>query len=554
MNPTDILESIFVWLTGQVMLAALETFQMLMSWWVGDAYTQNLADGKGAGGVLYFLRSHTNWLTALMAFAGFAFAALRAAVQRKGEPFRVAFSNFFELAVIVLMLATVVQLASLAADEYSSWVLAESMPKDGNWAKEWTEELNGVQQAGSLFLFAIFGIFVLISSLIQWGLMLFRSAAMVVLVGLLPLLAASRFSSYGEYAYKRALGWLISWWAYGPIVATGAAAGQQLLQSKYQTDKYAGMALIIGMVFALPAVFSAIMPAVRDDNNSFSPRQVGHFMFGGTAVNVGRRTGIWSGTTDRINERRRSAATAANPQGGLATGGAAPGGGTAGGRRPNGGNPNGGAPNNAPPNGGPPNGRTPNGGPPSGGSPSGNTSNGNTSNGSTPNGGSPSGGPPGGSTSGTGTPGTGTPGAGTPGAGTPGTGRRTPTGAPDSGGALNSTSLSGAVPGGSSGHASGGAPPGGGTGGQRGGAGAAQVDGPSGAETVSSLSSLPIPQSVPPYEREAYESPPKFDSDFQRPSLSAAINQYRHPSGGDAHRPQGGGDVSNMWRGPSGAD
>ncbi|QKW33525.1 hypothetical protein HUT06_05340 [Actinomadura sp. NAK00032] len=525
-----------------IMRGAMEAFQMLMSWWIGGSYNQNFADEKGAGGVLYFLRTHTNWLATLMAFAGFIMAALRAAIQRKGEPFRAAFSNFFELAIIVLMLATVVQLASIAGDKYSTWILTQSAPKDSNWANQWVSEMNAFQATGSMLLFGIFGFFVLISSIIQWGLMLFRSAAMVVLVGLLPVLAASRFTSYGEYAYKRALGWLVSWWAYGPVAATGAAAGQQLMQSDYKADQYAGMAFIVGMVFALPAVFSAIMPAVRDDNNFFSPRQVGHFMFGGTAVNAGKRNGIWSGMTDYINNRR------ANP-GGAAT---APGGRLAGVGATRGGAPGGGATV---------------GGTSGGGTPGGGTSGGRGPVGGTSGGGTTVGGTSGGGTSGGGATGGGTPGGGTPGGGTPGTGRRASPGVAASGATSSPAPSSGAVLGGGTGHVPGSTPPGGlngGANGQRGGAGVGgpQVGGPSGAEPASGgTSGLSLPQSVPPYERDSYESTPKFDSDFQRPSLAAAINEYKHPSGGAI---ASGGDqykqevpslrsALNQVRGPSGA-
>ena len=93
--------------------------------------------------------------------------------------------------------------------------------------------------------------------------------------------------------------------------------------------------------------------------------------------------------------------------------------------------------------------------------------------------------------------------------------------------------------------------------------GGPQVGGPSGAGTASGgTPGLSLPQSVPSYERDSYEPTPKFDSDFQRPSLKAAINQYKHPSGGSI---AGGVDqfkpdtptlrnALNDMRGPSGAD
>jgi hypothetical protein len=291
----DILDEAWAWLVKQLLNWALSTFDTFLTWWIsgsGSAYNVQLTGEKGPGGVLYDLRLYTNWLTAAFAFAGFLVAAFRIAIQRRGAPFREALTQFFELAVIILTLATLVNLANIAGDAYSQWILEHMKPKGDAWKENWQNglQLLGDDQDDVSFVLAFFALAAAISSAIQFVLMLFRSGALIVLVGILPAVAASRFSSYGNAAYRRCIGLLISFIIVKPVIATIDAAALKLMASPdYEADRLFGLALVAGSVFALPATLRAVMPAAAEGNSFFGLRQVGHFAYGGTSVTMRSR-------------------------------------------------------------------------------------------------------------------------------------------------------------------------------------------------------------------------------------------------------------------------
>jgi hypothetical protein len=293
---SDVLDQAWSWFVGKVIEWALGTLRTMLVWWMSDnSYSVRLTGEKG--GVLYSLREHTNYLTVVMAFAGFMIAAIRIAIQRNGEPFRAALSQFFQLAVIVLTLATAVNLANIAGDRYSYWILKDLMPKGDTWIENWKSGISvlGGHETDTSFLLAFFALAATVGTSIQFGLMLFRSGALIVLVGTLPPLAAARFTAYGDHAYRKCLGWLISFILFKPVAATIYAAALKLLSSKSEADRLFGLALIAGAVFALPATMRAIMPAITESHSGFGIRQVGHFVFGSSAVNAGKGVTVLDG-------------------------------------------------------------------------------------------------------------------------------------------------------------------------------------------------------------------------------------------------------------------
>ncbi|MGI5418986.1 G-protein coupled receptor [Actinomadura luteofluorescens] len=385
----DLLNDAWAWLVNKLLDWALSTFQTFLTWWMSDsAYSVQLTGEKG--GVLYMLREYTNWLVAAMAFAGFLVAAFRIAIQRKGEPFRQAMTQFFELAVIILTLATLVNLLNIAGDRYSHWIIEGMGPKDDAWIDNWKNGLDllGGDQGDTSFILAFFALAAALSSAIQFVLMLFRSGALIILVGILPALAAARFSTYGNAAYRQCVGLLVSFVVVKPVIATIDAGALALMASKFEADRLFGLALAAGSVFALPATMRAVMPAATEGLSFFGIRQVGHFTYGGTAMTMrGRAAGFVTGLLSG-----GSSGSAATPVRSNRTGGGGGGGGWGGGGNPGGGS-GGGAPT-PPPNNGP--GGGPGGGP--AGGPGGGQGGGPGGPGGGP-GGSPSG-APGGSTGG----------------------------------------------------------------------------------------------------------------------------------------------------------
>ncbi|MGI5224369.1 hypothetical protein [Actinoallomurus sp. CA-142502] len=285
------------WLTEQVAAASVTFLRYLLAWWI-NVPTPGLSDQKGS--VLVFLRDSTGWLTMVSAIVGLIVAAGRVAIQRKGEAFREAFSQLFVLVIIVFTLAAGINLFSLAGDAYSTWILNEAVhSKPDSWWNNWADGTSNIDFGGTgawlLILFT--GTASIIASLIQFMLMFFRNAGLVLIVAVLPVAAASRFSPYGDNAYRRLLIWLISFELFKPVAATIYAGALRMLMSAYFVDQLMGMFLCIGAVVALPATMRAVDSQVTRANNigdgtGTALRRIGHFVFGSTALNVGKGASI----------------------------------------------------------------------------------------------------------------------------------------------------------------------------------------------------------------------------------------------------------------------
>jgi hypothetical protein len=123
--------------------------------------------------------------------------------------------------------------------------------------------------------------------------MMFRNGAMVALLGVLPVVAAARFSTYGNNAYRRSIGWVISFALYKPVGATVYAAGLEMATSGNASENFMGLFLLGGAVIVLPAIMRVIVPAVTESNSvgegvGSTLRKTAHLVYGSTAVNIGR--------------------------------------------------------------------------------------------------------------------------------------------------------------------------------------------------------------------------------------------------------------------------
>ncbi|GAA2427078.1 hypothetical protein GCM10010191_44800 [Actinomadura vinacea] len=281
------------WFMGELTKSAVQMLQMLMTFWL-DIPTLPLSDRPG--GTLTFLRERTGWLTAFTALIGLLVAAGRVAIQRKGEPFRAAFQDLVNLVVIVFALAAGVNLLNSAGDAYSTWILKSAEPGEGNWAIALSRgfRLLGTasnQQGIEWMILGGLMLTSLISSMIQFALMMFRNAIIVVLVGVAPLLAAARFTSHGNQAYKKALAWTFAFSFYKPIAATIYAGAFHMLRSESFVDSMMALFLISGAVFALPATMRVFVPWITEVNSvghsvAGNARTAGHLVVGSTAANV----------------------------------------------------------------------------------------------------------------------------------------------------------------------------------------------------------------------------------------------------------------------------
>ncbi|MFC5750713.1 hypothetical protein ACFPZN_34270 [Actinomadura rugatobispora] len=299
MGVDDILDDSLGWGIETLVLMALQLFQTVLEWSVSEVTAPRMSGENG--GVLFFVRYYAaNWLVAFMVPIGLAIASINVFITRKGAPFRKAFFNFSELALNVLLLGVVVFLVTRATQSYSAWILdlgQRGRSGGRDWMDGWDAGLDGLGGGDADIAYsALLGIFALAAVpalAVQFCVMLFYAGFLPFLVALQPALAAARFSEFGEQAYRRSKNAIIVIILAKPYLITLDAAAVYQLTSDYEPDHLFGLALLIGGVFYAPRLISFVLP----DSGGFGAptiRTLGHMVFGGTAVNIGKGASIFN--------------------------------------------------------------------------------------------------------------------------------------------------------------------------------------------------------------------------------------------------------------------
>src|SRR5664280_1581149 len=112
---------------------------------------------------------------------------------------------------------------------------------------------------GLVFLLAFFG---MVASLVQVGIMLVRGAILAVLVGILPVAAASAITETGYEWFKKLAGWIGSFTVYKLVAAVVYAAAFTIIGDATDlAGVVSGFSLMIVSILALPALLRLLPPA-----------------------------------------------------------------------------------------------------------------------------------------------------------------------------------------------------------------------------------------------------------------------------------------------------
>ncbi|OEU96603.1 hypothetical protein AN216_20100 [Streptomyces oceani] len=247
-----------------------EAAESFMTWlnklWLGIE-----ADGSGTS--IHDIQNELDWLVGYVAVASLLFAAMRMALDRKGQSMQQAFQGMWRVILVSGMATGVVMALSSAADSYAMYIYEK--PRGD---KESTTLLGGALVAlakTSPGLIIVFGLLAIVAALVQALLMLLRIGAMVMLVGTLPLAAAASMTGWGGGWWKKHIGWLIAWLLYKPAAALVFFCGQVMMDNAAKsegepeiTQAVAGLATLILAVFALPALLKLLVPATAALGNT----------------------------------------------------------------------------------------------------------------------------------------------------------------------------------------------------------------------------------------------------------------------------------------------
>jgi len=251
--------------------AAAWMVRSMASFWMSTP-TPALATGAGdqtPTSTVAFIQGHLWWYMTAAAVVGVLSGCGRMAWEQRADAGREVLRG---LAVYVATAGaglTVIALASSAADQFSGWIIADST--GGNFAAEMGKlaSLSALGGGGlnGVILVVIFGVLLILASLVQMVLMVVRGGMLVLLAGVLPTTAAFTSTQAGRHWFRKSCGWLVAFVLYKPAAAIVYAtafslSGNGALGSGSVTNVITGLMLMVLAILALPALMRFAMPMV----------------------------------------------------------------------------------------------------------------------------------------------------------------------------------------------------------------------------------------------------------------------------------------------------
>jgi type IV secretory pathway TrbD component len=252
----------------QVVIQAVEAVMKgVGTLWV-DIKTPNIADANGqAIGAASFAQTHTYFILVTAATISVIVAGIRMALSQRGEPLRDVLKS---LLIMVVVSGSGLAFASAlikAADSFSAWIIDQAVGTNGGFstriATALTEPLKG--NGVPVVMVILIGILMVITSLMQLGLMIVRYGMLVLLVGVLPLTAAATNTEVGMAWFKRAVSWLAAFILYKPLAALIYATAIRLIGTPAVAPDanlkvVTGVTMMLMAVVALPALLRFVSP------------------------------------------------------------------------------------------------------------------------------------------------------------------------------------------------------------------------------------------------------------------------------------------------------
>lgn len=198
----------------------------------------------------------TRWIVVYLAVGSLLFAAIKMAIDRRGDSGTLALKGLMRVVVVSAVATSVINSFAILMEDYSSYLLASSIRR----------LMNGIDCSDTVpaMVMLIVGCLLIIAAIIQMILLWVRLGVMVLLMGTLPMAAAASMTEWGGTWWRKHLGWMVAWLLYKPavglVVYTGAVLIEQTGTNQVDTQ-IAGMAMLLLSSIALPALLRLVVPA-----------------------------------------------------------------------------------------------------------------------------------------------------------------------------------------------------------------------------------------------------------------------------------------------------
>ena len=283
----------------------------------------------GEDNAVTFIRDTTLWYVGVLMVISVLIAAGQMMWTRKGQPLTELLSSLLKFAIINAASVSGVTMLLDSGDKFSAWIIKQSTDEgfDKALSSLMGPEVFKSEISVGIAIFAIvMGIIAIIVSVIQIGLLIVRSAMALILVGTLPLAFSATNTSWGKQWSQKHVSWLIAFILYKPVASLVYAAAFKVFGSYGKIDGddgqrmvyfVSGLVLMVGALFALPAMMRLIVPAVG------AAAGAGGAMFAGAAVGGAASGAVNFGS--RMSGRGGGGGAAAGGGGAAAGGGGAAG-------------------------------------------------------------------------------------------------------------------------------------------------------------------------------------------------------------------------------------
>lgn len=206
-------------------------------------------------GSIQWLTAQLQVISIFLTVLGIMFAAIWTMIHYRGDKAIKLAQTMAKVVVVTTLGAAAVQVIIAGGDAFSTWIL------DSAGITTDARQIPLTIAAANPGIAILGGIFGIIATIIQWGIMLVRSAILPLLIGVWPVAAAASMIGGADQAFSKITNWIIAFALYKPVAAIIYAYAWK---TKSGDDGIGGvingLVLIALAVVALPAMMRLIAP------------------------------------------------------------------------------------------------------------------------------------------------------------------------------------------------------------------------------------------------------------------------------------------------------
>lgn len=264
-----------------------------------------------------WLQQRLFWLVPVVMFGAVLVGAWRLALTRRAEPGRELAAALVRTVAVSVAAGTLLTSLLALGDAFTRWIVGQSQV-------DFAPSIALAATSGGFpsMLVILLGLIVIVTQIVQYGLMMVRNAMIVLLAGVLPVAAAASNTVAGKQWWSKSVAWLAAFTLYKPVAALiYATAFRMVGRDQAPTTVVSGVFLMVLAIFALPALLRFLVPATTAMASGNAGAMAGALVGGTLATGAALATGGMGAAA--FAGRSVPTSMAAMPTGARSTGGGA---------------------------------------------------------------------------------------------------------------------------------------------------------------------------------------------------------------------------------------